>query len=204
MQLSTPYPLSAVETEPLAFYAQPGPLTDPGPHAVLFDRLPTDVPALVEIVHNVLLHVFWIERHGLHLPEARQAEVSLRAVADMLSRLQAISPGPLTAPRAPEERLIGNCRHFATLLSALLRDQGLPARARCGFATYLNPGTYEDHWLCEYWDAATAALGRGRRSARRPQTPDAQARLRPAGRPGRSLPARRTRLGTGPPGRGRS
>ena len=154
MQLATPYPLSAAETEPLAFYAQPGPLTDPGPHAALFDRLPPDVSALVEIVHNVLLHVFWTEKHGLHLPEARQAEVSLRAVADMLSRLQAISPGPLTAPRAPEERLIGNCRHFATLLAALLRDQGLPSRARCGFATYLNPGTYEDHWVCEYWDAS--------------------------------------------------
>jgi len=29
------------------------------------------------------------------------------------------------------------------------------ARSRCGFATYFaDPGTCEDHWICEYWDSA--------------------------------------------------
>jgi len=51
-----------------------------------------------------------------------------------------------------------NCRDFAVLSCALLRHQGLPARARRGFATYFHgpssePGFHVDHWLCEYWKA---------------------------------------------------
>jgi hypothetical protein len=37
-------------------------------------------------------------------------------------------------------------------LVALLRAKGIPARSRCGFATYFAyPGYYEDHWVCEYY-----------------------------------------------------
>jgi hypothetical protein len=32
----------------LTYYTQPGPMTDPGPYAHLFDDLPTDLPALVK------------------------------------------------------------------------------------------------------------------------------------------------------------
>lgn len=34
---------------------------------------------------------------------------------------------------------------------ALLRAKGVPARARCGFATYFQPGLALDHWIAEYW-----------------------------------------------------
>ena len=36
----------------------------------------------------------------------------------------------------------------------LLRHQGVPARARCGFGVYFVPNHYEDHWVAEYWNAA--------------------------------------------------
>ena len=29
---------------------------------------------------------------------------------------------------------------------------GTPARARCGFGGYFHRGTFEDHWVCEYWN----------------------------------------------------
>ena len=35
---------------------------------------------------------------------------------------------------------------------AMLRAQGTPARARCGFGGYFGNGTFEDHWVCEYWN----------------------------------------------------
>jgi hypothetical protein len=38
--------------------------------------------------------------------------------------------------------------------AAMLRAQGTPARARCGFGGYFGSGTFEDHWVCEYWDEA--------------------------------------------------
>jgi len=39
------------------------------------------------------------------------------------------------------------------LLCALLRERGTPARARCGFGAYFEPGRFVDHWVCEVWDA---------------------------------------------------
>jgi hypothetical protein len=38
--------------------------------------------------------------------------------------------------------------------AAMLRAQGTPARARCGFGGYFGSGAFEDHWVCEYWDEA--------------------------------------------------
>jgi hypothetical protein len=38
------------------------------------------------------------------------------------------------------------------MLYAILRNQGIPARARCGFGEYFLPDYYEDHWVCEYWN----------------------------------------------------
>ena len=38
--------------------------------------------------------------------------------------------------------------------AAILREQGIPARTRVGFATYFTPRFNEDHWICEYWDPA--------------------------------------------------
>jgi hypothetical protein len=40
------------------------------------------------------------------------------------------------------------------MLTAILRHQGVPARARCGFGTYFTPDRCEDHWVCEVWDAS--------------------------------------------------
>jgi hypothetical protein len=61
---------------------------------------------------------------------------------------------PLTQPRPPDRRLACRCRNFTLFLVAPLRAKGIPARARCGFAAYFNPGHYEDHQVCEYWNAS--------------------------------------------------
>jgi hypothetical protein len=50
--------------------------------------------------------------------------------------------------------MVGNCRYFSTLSCALLRHAGIPARARCGFADYFEPGRHVDHWVTEYWEGA--------------------------------------------------
>ena len=79
-------------------------------------------------------------------------EIHLRRVERFVDRLLEIDERPLTIARPPEKRLVGRCHHFALLLTALLRANGVPARARCGFADYFNPGYREDHWVCEYWN----------------------------------------------------
>jgi len=140
-------------TNPLEYYAGPGPMTDPKEYAGLLDGLPTDIPSLCQAVQGLTVHIFWAERYGLTLSEERKQEVELRTMVRRLARTLELDDRPLTESRSLEKRLVGNCRDFSTLLCAILRHQGVPARARCGFAAYFMPNHFEDHWVCEYWKA---------------------------------------------------
>jgi hypothetical protein len=152
--------MTAIESDALAFYSRPGLMTDPGDRAPLLAGLPADVAALCKVVQNVQLHIFWAERMGLPLSEERQQEVGIREVVTKLARIVELDDRPLAEPRPLERRLVGNCRDFTVLLTAILRHQGVPARARCGFGTYFLPGHYEDHWICEVWHPAEARWAR--------------------------------------------
>jgi hypothetical protein len=151
----------------LAFYATPGPMTaideDPG--------LPGDDAALCAIGRGLIVHEFLADLYGVPDVDARREEVELRSAAEMLARIRALDPRPLTEPRPPERRMIGNCRHFTVLTVALLRRAGIPARARAGFAGYLGEG-WTDHWVVERWDA-----GAGRWKRTDAQIDDRQAEL---------------------------
>jgi hypothetical protein len=134
------------------FFTTPGPFTSPGPHARRLDALPSGIDGLRRVVQGLLLHVFWAEHYGPPLSDERRQEVQLRYARRQLDRILELDPRPLTEPRDPEKRLVGNCRDFSVLLTAMLRHQGVPARARCGFGRYFRPQRFEDHWVCEYWE----------------------------------------------------
>jgi len=136
----------------LAFYASHGPISQPGVYAPLLDDLPREIGALRRVVQGLVLHIFWAERYGVPKESVRGDEVQLRDVARQLERIVELDPRPLMVAREPQTRLVGNCRDFAVILTTLLRQQGVPARARCGFGRYFSPGRYEDHWVCEYWN----------------------------------------------------
>ncbi len=139
--------------DPLRYYAYHSSISDPGGYVRLLEGLPDNVSALRRIVQGILLHVFWADAYGVKLSEERKQEVELRHAPKMLARIEEIDARPITASRPPEKRLVGNCRDFSMLLCAMLRHQGVPARARCGFAKYFEPGRHGDHWVCEYWKA---------------------------------------------------
>jgi len=126
-------------------------MTDPGERGVLFERLPADTPALCEIIQGLILHVHWAEQYGVKLSEERRNEQNLRRVSRQLERIIELDERPLTEARPLENRLVGTCRDYSTFLAAILRHQGVPARARCGFGAYFEPNSYADHWTCEYW-----------------------------------------------------
>jgi hypothetical protein len=120
----------------------------------LYVDLPADLSTLCEIVQTNLLHIYWADRYGVELSDERKTEPGIRHVARKLARLQEIKPGTLSQERSLDEKLVGNCRDFTVVLISLLRHQGVPARARCGFGAYFQPDWYEDHWVCEYWNEA--------------------------------------------------
>ena len=137
---------------PQEYYAQHGPMTYPNEFAGLLDGLPTDIPSLCQVVQGLTVHIFWAERYGLELSNERKQEVELRTIPRRLARTLELDDRPLAEARPLDKRLVGNCRDFSTLLCAVLRHQGVPARARCGFGAYFMPNHFEDHWVCEYWN----------------------------------------------------
>ena len=137
----------------LTFFAQPGVITEPGPYAIQLDGLPKDIGELCRLVQGLTVHIFWAERYGLKLSGERQTEVQLRTLQRRLRRTLELDPHPLSEIRPVDKRIVGNCRDFSVLLVSILRHQGVPARARCGFGAYFVPNHYEDHWVAEYWNA---------------------------------------------------
>lgn len=140
-----------LKTNPLEFYARQSPLTDPGERAHLLADLPCDMQKLCQVIQGLMVHIYWAERYGLTLSQQRKQDVQLRKVSLMLEQVKAMDHQSLATMRPLDKRIAGTCRDFSVFLSAILRFQGIPARARCGFATYFLPDHYEDHWICEYW-----------------------------------------------------
>jgi hypothetical protein len=138
----------------LSYYTQQSPITDPKAYAGLLAGLPRDLAGLCRVVQSLLFHYFADEKI-LHysIPKERLPEVDTRDVATMLARIVELDNRPLVEPHPPDRRLVGCCREFATLLCAMARHQGIPARVRVGFSTYFIPQFHVDHEIMEYWDA---------------------------------------------------
>jgi len=135
-----------------AFYATHGSMTSPGRHKALLDGLPSGVEALCAVVQGLVIHESLTQQYGFELPDERRATAHVRPVEEMLNHIVATGSRQLTAAREPDARFVGDCRHFTVLTVAMLRAQGTPARARCGFGDYFGSGMSDDHWVCEYWN----------------------------------------------------
>jgi hypothetical protein len=133
------------------YYTRPGAMTSPGRYAPALAGLPADIPGLAAITHGLLIHEHMAAGYGVTLSDEQRASVHVRPVERILELIMASDGRPLDVPREPAARLPANCRHFTVLMVAMLRAQGTPARARCGFGGYFSDGFFEDHWVCEYW-----------------------------------------------------
>jgi hypothetical protein len=142
-------------TDPIQFYAEQGPMSDPGNHASWFSDLPDEVPALCKVVQGLLIHEGWARAYDVSMPQNRNLESNIRMVSKKMDRILELNNRPLIEPRPAEQRLFSICRDFALLLTTMLRQKGVPARVRYGFATYFFPRNvlgYGDHVITEYWN----------------------------------------------------
>ncbi len=137
------------------YYALPGSLTDLSDFKDFTDWLSPDPRVIFQVAQGLIIHDMWIERYGIQPKPEQTRNKCTPSASDILTQaagLREVSISPVI-PRSPEERVVACCREFTLLATALFRAKGIPARARCGFATYLaKPGFYEDHWVCEYWN----------------------------------------------------
>jgi hypothetical protein len=127
------------------------PMTDPASHADLIAELPSDIGALNSIIQGLLVHSDWLTAYGLDDADYRDVSRNTLSVAERLDAILASDPQHLRTPRAPGRCAVGTCRDYALMLCSFLRSKGVPSRVRCGFADYFG-STWEDHWICEYWD----------------------------------------------------
>jgi hypothetical protein len=137
------------------YYRNHGPMTAPGACSAMLAPVPGDIAAACSAIQGTLIHrdlAPWL--YDINLSEEARDLANVRPVVAMLSQIRARSDRPLTEAREPERRMPAVCRHFATMFCGILREQGVPARARCGFGAYFNPGRFEDHWVGEYWNTA--------------------------------------------------
>lgn len=83
-----------------------------------------------------------MERHG---------EIDSRWPEVILDVDQRRNKAGLDQLRALTDRVAGCCRDHSLLVVGALRQRGIPARNRIGFAHYFTPGWAHDHVVVEYW-----------------------------------------------------
>lgn len=139
-------------TDETKAFSKPGVFTTIDAHAGLVDELPDDVSSLAEVVQGILVHGLWLDHYALERTPEREAQTGLHGAQAMV--IAAGVDAPLSAARSPERRVACICRNFSTLMCGFLLAKRIPARARCGFATYFEAGKFIDHWVSEYWHEA--------------------------------------------------
>jgi hypothetical protein len=124
------------------------PYSDPGRHRQLLADLDADASAVSAAARNVIGHY----REELkELPAERRDEVNSRWLERILDVDQSRHPRPLSAPRPAQDRVAGCCRDHTLFAVGALREHGVPARSRIGFAGYFAPGFHYDHVVVEHW-----------------------------------------------------
>jgi transglutaminase-like putative cysteine protease len=130
-------------------------MTNPGTEAHRLADLPVGIDAMCGIIQGLLLHAECMAAYGLPDPAPTAFSRDTLPLSERFARVAKADTRPFTLPRAAADRSLGTCRDFALMLCGLLREQGVAARVRCGFASYFTGGTpWADHWICEYWEAS--------------------------------------------------
>ena len=143
--------------EPHDYYKRSSAMTAAGRHLGEVRALSRDIGALCTVVQGLLIHRDLAPfLYGVTLSAEQRDTANVRRLSEMFARVLALDVEPLDSPREPARRMPSVCRHFALMLCGMLRAQGVPARARCGFAAYFTSGKFEDHWVCEYWNSEQA------------------------------------------------
>jgi hypothetical protein len=136
----------------LAPFRTPVAMSDAGIWALQFNALPRTVGGLATTIQGLLIHEHMPDFYGVTLSDRQRPEPHLRGVKQILERIAAHDPRPITEARSPAERFACCCRHYTLMLVAMLRQRGIAARARCGFGAYFMKDMFLDHWVAEYFN----------------------------------------------------
>lgn len=131
------------------FYASHSSYSEPGPYRETLVRGDSEPALVARWIASFMQHPRGAESKEQGFTPEQAADLELRSVAEILS--VAVERNLLEGDAAPP-KVGGVCRDFAILAVSRFRERGTPARLRVGFADYLVPDHWEDHWLCEWHD----------------------------------------------------
>ncbi|MCB1424064.1 MAG: transglutaminase domain-containing protein [Nitratireductor sp.] len=131
------------------FYASQSIYSEPGPYRESLMRSDCEPELVAQWIGSFMQHPRGTESKEQGFTPKQAADLELRSVTEILS--VAVERN-LLENDAGTPKVGGVCRDFAILAASRFRDRGTPARLRVGFADYLVPDHWEDHWLCEWHD----------------------------------------------------
>ena len=123
------------------------PYTNPEKFIYLFRNLPISLEEINDIIHSQLIHPGMARE--LVTQDNNKDEEICETVSTILAKLQERNPIGLSLNRKPEHRVVNNCCGHSQLMAAILKNQGVPARLRCGFSLYPFKGYSCDHTVVE-------------------------------------------------------
>lgn len=133
-------------------YRRHTPYSDPGAFRGRWDVLrDSDVSTAAATARNLLYHY---RADGIQVPEDRRGDIDSRWCARILALDAERHPDAVGVPREKSQRVAGCCRDYTLLTVSALRERGVPARGRVGFAGYFGAEYHYDHVIVEWWDGS--------------------------------------------------
>lgn len=139
-----------VSKKELEFYKQQGERTKV--KRGTFDNFPESIEDVCKTIQYLLIHPATLHFYNLKLSQKRIDDRGKKSIQESIDQIMKFQKKPLVEYKEPKNRVVNTCRQFSMFLCSILRERGIPARCRCGFATYFSGGWFEDHWICEYWN----------------------------------------------------
>ncbi|ROS23021.1 transglutaminase-like domain-containing protein [Cellulomonas sp. PhB150] len=135
----------------LARYATHTAFSDPGSHADVLASVEPQPEAIHAAATALVVHY---RGQADRVTDAMRDDIDLRWLAAILDTAAARAPIVAGAPREVGEQVAGCCRDHTLVGLGVLRQHGIPARSRVGFAGYFDPGFHNDHVVVEHWDGS--------------------------------------------------
>ena len=142
------------ENPALEYHTHHSSMTHPGEYTQMYHGLPESLSELCCLIKKQFIHPAILEEYPDVLPKGSENEdTKFLTVEQMLETLLERNPLGLVINRPPEERVLVSCRYHVLLLISIMKYRGIPARARVGFAPYLNAERKPScHWIAEIWN----------------------------------------------------
>ncbi len=156
-----------IKKEVLEFYKGTSLYTDLGLYTEFAKNLPDDIGELCLLQRNQIIHPFDLQNEEMRKDNnscygdmTKVPKTTLCYENDLFPTAQAILSELLrrdrnyTVNRKIEDKVHVCCREQSILLASILKAKGYSARARSGFAKYVNTSSKQagDHWITEYYD----------------------------------------------------